>query len=203
MRPHRGKMAHSRQPLTAAAVLTFAMAAALLLLLALHGLVAEKIQREEQRYRTEAMRALLTTTAHNTPLPPPLPLSRQLAHSRLIALYPIYAGKRQTALLIQAVAEDGYNGAIELLFAYYRQQPAATTQTPPLRVLRHRETAGITDFLTRQQAERAYDGVSGATISATAIRRAAASVGDWVRACLRWSEAQRQQPAADYLIQGC
>ena len=67
--------------------------------------------------------------------------------------------------------------------AIFRLSSLSTRQgLHDLRIAQHRETPGIADFLNDETGgRRALDGVSGATISAAAIRLASQEVGLWIK----------------------
>ena len=84
------------------------------------------------------------------------------------------------AIVTRAVAKDGYNGEIEFIIAF-----AVNEGIAGVRVLRHRETPGIADFLNDENgAQQSLDGVAGATITSEAMR---AAVGD----LLKWSGVEQ------------
>lgn len=90
------------------------------------------------------------------------------------------------AIVARAVAKDGYNGDIDLIIAF-----AVNEGVAGVRVLRHRETPGIADFLDDENgAQQSLDGVAGATITSEAMRAAVADL-------LKWSGAQQGALRAD------
>lgn len=171
-----------------AAVLAAVMGAALLLVLALYALLAQDIRAHQHAYATQQLRSLQQELAPDAALPDaPIRLTQPLPASRLHALYALYAGDKLAAVLVHAEALDGYQGGIDLLLGV---TPAATA--PRLRVLRHQETPGLADFLNHTPQD-AYDGVSGASISATALTRTATAVQQWLTRCLRWQAVRGEE----------
>lgn len=166
-------MAHLKHPALVLAVVT---GLSLLPLLLLGQWGSAQIAANQRDYQIRQMQAVLSDIPYDTVLPPPaLQPDATLPDTQIRALYPVYHRQRLSALVVHAVAQDGYNGDITLLLAYR----SGTTHPAALRVLDHRETAGLADFLG-EAPQQAFDGVSGATISAAAVTRSADAVGQWL-----------------------
>ena len=90
----------------------------------------------------------------------------------------VYAGRRDGAIefLVFEIAADGYGGAIEFLAGFDR-----AGRLLDIRVLRHRETPGLGDFIDGDGARRSIDGVSGATITARAVAQPTRQIGAFLR----------------------
>lgn len=184
----------------AALALAAITAAALALVLTLHAFTADTIRAHRAAHATAQLRAILAAADYAGALPAALPADRALPAAQLLALYPAYQRGKLIAVVAHAAATDGYNGSIELLLATRRGQ-----RRPLLRVLQHRETAGIADFLAAD-ADRAFDGVSGATITATALLRAEEQLRGWLQNCINWQARHSNSAAAatsDLLQPGC
>ena len=173
-----------------AALLATTMALALAVLSVLYALLADDIRASQHEYETAQLHTLLTAVAPAATLPPPLTLAATLPTSNLQRLYPLYQDGKLVAAILQVWTASGYNGDISLLMAHRRNDEKML-----LRVLQHRETPGITEFLNAAP-EQAYDGVSGATISANTIRQTAAEVQTWVKDCMHWAARVGEPPLA-------
>jgi electron transport complex protein RnfG len=94
-----------------------------------------------------------------------------------------------TTWLFTRTEVDGYAGPIYLTALWRVSQASGDTQGLSMRVIAHRETPGIGDFIdhtrspwitdldnTSAQAYAQLDAVSGATITSNAIKRAASEI---------------------------
>ncbi len=81
---------------------------------------------------------------------------------------------KPAAVVARAIAKNGYGGEMEFIAAF------AEGGAFGARVVRHRETPGIADFLQKPGgAKKALDGVSGATITSDALARAVGDLEKW------------------------
>ena len=154
------------------------MLAAALALAAAAGL--EELWREttaknraayEQKLLSETLSGVrydrLAAVPQNTlPAPPPL----------ILAVWRAEQNGRAAALAVRAQTR-GYGGMIVFIAAFGENGKRLQT-----RIVRHRETPGIADFLSAPDGgEKAIDGVSGATITSTAVSAAVQQIGAWLR----------------------
>ena len=99
----------------------------------------------------------------------------KLAGGKVIRLWRVWLADDIVAVVAQAMRDT----AMRRYFAYHRFHRQGLHD---LRIAQHRETPGIADFLNDETGgRRALDGVSGATISAAAIRLASQEVGLWIK----------------------
>ncbi|MCH9758093.1 MAG: FMN-binding protein [Proteobacteria bacterium] len=187
-----------------AIVLALVTAATLLFVLLIHALLADKIATHRHAYEIRQMQALLVNVTHDTALPPPaITLNISLADTRLRTLYPIYHQQQLTALLLHSDALAGYNAPIELLFAFQPPHTQGLQPPPQIRVLQHQETAGISDFLKQPHYPDIAAGISGATISATAITQTASALENWLALCVDWQAEVTNSPLHAPLSVAC
>lgn len=163
----------TRHPST---VLALVMGTAVTTVLLLSHLASPTIASHHRAHITAQTRAILATIPHDLPLPPLQPTDHSLPTAHINATATVTHRGRHTATLIRATT-NGYNGDITILLAY--RHPIQKSLPPALRILSHTETPGITHFLKKTPA-RAYDGVTGATITATAITRATQEITTWL-----------------------
>lgn len=113
--------------------------------------------------RAEALRAelgeLVPPTLHDQPLDQGVAVLRAEALGQgEQKLYRALLKGKVTAVLITAVAADGYNGAIRLLLAV-----SADQEILGVRVLEHRETPGLGDAIERRKSDW-VDGFAGRSL---------------------------------------
>lgn len=170
-----------RHPSTVFAVV---VAVALAAVFAASEWLGEEIEKNRIAYRQQLIESLLVGVAHDEVTALPAAAQAALPSARISGLSAVWQDGRVVALIIDATALRGYGGEIEFLLALRRGKLGAL---PSLRVLRHRETPGIADFLTTERVSEVFDGVSGATISSTALSQAAAEISDWAADCFDWT----------------
>ena len=127
-----------------------------------------------------------------------VPGQPRFGHPKRVALYRARLAGRPVAAIIEATAEDGYNGAIRLLVALWVDATVAA-----VRVISHQETPGLGDRIEARRSDwidqfagrslhnpdRAmwgvkrdggyFDQLSGATITARAVVRTVAETVDY------------------------
>lgn len=104
--------------------------------------------------------------------PPPVFAARRddLPSARIVALACI----NDNVFVIRGAAKGGYGGDIEFVVSFINGT------TGGIRIIRHRETPGIADFLdTAEGGKKAMDGVAGATITSGAMTKAIAAIIQW------------------------
>ena len=166
-------------------VLSAAVAFALAIVLTLASLLADTIDDNRRRYRQQQIQAALNGIAHDAILPA-IALQVRLPTAHIQSLIVIKKKGQAVAVVLRVVATGGYNGDITTLLAIRADDHAAV---PTLRILAHRETPGIADFLNTPRAQTVFDGVSGATITANAITDAATAAKDWLNDSFDWRTA--------------
>ena len=83
----------------------------------------------------------------------------------------------KTAAIVVRGSVDGYSG--EIIFVAAFNINGVRIQS---RIARHVETPGIGDFLSAPDGgERAIQGVSGATITSTAVASGVREIGEWIK----------------------
>ena len=160
-----------------AGALGLAAAVGLFSTLLLWSFNGEKIMAQRQ---AEKKRLMLETLSDINRDRPPVEwlhdLPANLPATKVIRIWRVWLANDIVAVVAQANAQYGYGGDISLIIAFTQHGLHG------LRIVRHRETPGIADFLNDETGGRkALDGVSGATISATAIQLASQEVGRWIK----------------------
>ena len=165
----------------AALILCVAAAAAIAVLLALRHLARDAIEQNQRAFAAAQIEAA-AGGANFDSISPRIDL-RALADSdsaalRALGARAVYAGRRDGAIefLVFEIAADGYGGAIEFLAGFDR-----AGRLLDIRVLRHRETPGLGDFIDGNGARQSIDGVSGATITAGAVAQPTRQIGAFLR----------------------
>lgn len=177
-------MAVAVTEIRAAAALTAVAAGAIAILLAVNAVLQDTAAaRHADNERRQTAAVLTGVDYDNDILATQRAIAITLTAVRINALTAATENGQAAAVVAHVDAPNGYGGAIALLFAIRRDAPAAR---PALRILRHRETPGLADFLKTTRGREIYDGVSGATITATAIRAAVDEAAMWLRNCLDW-----------------
>lgn len=163
------------------------VATATALVLAISAGFEEKIKRQRADEQRLLIATMLAGVAHDNDIATAwsaLSVNTATAHIEAAAF--ARRGAAAAALIVRARAQKAYGGPITFLLMTTPQADAL----PRLRVLKHSETPGIADFLNDDDISGVYDGVSGATISAAALARAALDIKQWVAACVRWRQSE-------------
>lgn len=198
----------ARRALRSAATLTAAAAVAVALVAVVHDRARPYIEASQRAERLQQLTEILGDVAYdNDPLADTVRVHdpEYLGTSAPVTAYRVRHGGQPVAVLLSAVAPDGYSGAIHLLVAI-----DAHGRVLGARVLEHRETPGLGDFIESRRSHwiRRFDGHSlghaplvrwqvrkdggefdqftGATVTSRAVVHA-------VRDALRCFERQRTQ----------
>jgi len=156
---HGGKSA-VRGALRAAIVLTVAAVVAVGIVAVVHDRARPWIEASQRAQRLEQLAAVLGGIAYdNDPLEDAL-LVRDpelLGTSEALLAHRVRKDGQPVAVLLNVVAPDGYSGAIRLLVAIDAQGTVLG-----VRVLEHRETPGLGDFIEARRSDwiRGFDGRS-------------------------------------------
>ena len=146
-----------------------------------------KIKQQRADYQRRQTTAMLAGIAHDNNVSAAWQmLSVKVPTADVVAATFARHNNVAVALVVRANAKNGYGGPITFLLMTKPQ----TEALPRLRVLKHLETPGIADFLNEADISRVYDGVSGATISATALALAAMDIKEWAENCVRWENGE-------------
>ncbi|HEX5755995.1 MAG TPA: RnfABCDGE type electron transport complex subunit G [Arenimonas sp.] len=188
-----------RSALQAGALLGLAALLASALLAGVHVLSRERIADGEQRLQWQALTEVLPADRHDNDLLASR-IEVEATHWLGAGTHPLYRGRRDDqpqALVLEAIANDGYNGDIRLLLAI-----GSNGRLLGLRILAHGETPGLGDAIARPDWQSQFlgnaldapphpawrlrgddgriDALTGATISSQAllgaVRRALAFV---------------------------
>ena len=166
----------------AALILCVAAATAIAVLLALRHLARDAIEQNQRAFAVAQIEAAAGGADFDS-ISPRIDLRALAAAPTAAALRDlgaraVYAGRRDGAIefLVFEIAADGYGGAIEFLAGFDR-----AGRLLDIRVLRHRETPGLGDFIDGDGARRSIDGVSGATITARAVAQPTRQIGAFLR----------------------
>ena len=197
-----------RRALLAGATLALAAVAAVGLVALVHDRAQPYIDASRRAERLRQLTAILGDTAYdNDPLMDTLPVRdpEYLGTTDTLTAHRVRLGGQPVAVLLNVVAPDGYTGAIRLLVAVDAQG-----RVLGVRVLAHRETPGLGDFIEERRSDwiRRCDGRSlddppparwlvrkdggdfdqytGATVTSRAVVRA-------VRNALTYFERHREQ----------
>lgn len=157
-------------------VLMSVLAVALATLAGLQALWGETIWSNRQNYE----RQLLAETLHGVTYERLIAVTQEALPIRLASVDIISRWRAQyqqnTVATVVRARVTGYGGEIVFVVAFDRQGRRLQS-----RIVRHAETPGIADFLTRADgAEQAIDGVSGATITSHAVAAAVREVARWM-----------------------
>jgi electron transport complex protein RnfG len=156
---HDGKSA-ARGALRAAAVLAVAAVVAVGIVAVVHDRALPWIEASQRAQRLEQLAAVLGGIAYdNDPLEDTL-LVRDpelLGTTETLPAHRVRKDGQPVAMLLNVVAPDGYSGAIRLLVAIDAQGTVLG-----VRVLEHRETPGLGDFIEARRSDwiRGFDGRS-------------------------------------------
>jgi len=150
--PHR--------PWRTAAILALAGVAAVGVVALVHDLAQPRIEASQRAQRTAQLTAVLGTLPYdNDPLADAIELRdpELLGTAQAVTSYRVRRAGRPVAVLLNAVAPDGYSGAIRLLVAI---DPSGTLIG--VRVVEHRETPGLGDWIELRRSDwiRSFDGRS-------------------------------------------
>ena len=140
-----------RRAARAVAVLVAASAVAVGLVAIVHDLAEPRIEASRQAQRLAQLTAVLGNVAYdNDPLTDTLAVRdpELLGTDETLTAHRVRLGGRTLAVLLGAVAPDGYSGAIRLLIAI-----GADGRVLGVRVLEHRETPGLGDFIEARRSD--------------------------------------------------
>jgi electron transport complex protein RnfG len=141
----------AQRAMHAAAVLAVAAAVAVGLVALVHDRARPQIEASQRAQRLEQLTAVLGSIEYdNDPLVDTL-LVRDpelLGTSEPLLAHRVRRGGQPVALLLNVVAPDGYSGAIQLLVAI-----DAEGRLLGVRVLQHRETPGLGDFIEARRSD--------------------------------------------------
>ncbi|MGI9338280.1 MAG: FMN-binding protein [Gammaproteobacteria bacterium] len=163
-----------RSALRAGIFFSAALSGGALFVIMLWTMFGDTITSAREEYVVKLARETLTAGTH---YPPPVftPRPEDLPTARIIAIACISAD----AVVIRGAAKKGYGGDIEFVISFIGDD------TGGIRIIRHRETPGIADFLnTPEGGKQSIDGIAGATITSAAMTMALADV-------LKWREQMR------------
>ena len=135
------------------------------------------VRIEEQRQSEKERLMLETLFGIDYDKPPMLwrrDLPIELPAATVRKLWRVTQAEDVVAVVVFADAKNGYNGIISVMMSF------TAKGLHDLRVVHHRETPGVADFLN--DGDRSMvDGVSGATISTAALGGAARDLWDLVK----------------------
>ena len=140
-----------RRAARAVAVLVAASVVAVGLVAIVHDLAEPRIEASRQAQRLAQLTAVLGNVAYdNDPLTDTLAVRdpELLGTDETLTAHRVRLGGRTLAVLLGAVAPDGYSGAIRLLIAI-----GADGRVLGVRVLEHRETPGLGDFIETRRSD--------------------------------------------------
>jgi electron transport complex protein RnfG len=140
-----------RRAARAVAVLVAASVVAVGLVAIVHDLAEPRIEASRQAQRLAQLTAVLGNVAYdNDPLTDTLAVRdpELLGTDETLTAHRVRLGGRTLAVLLGAVAPDGYSGAIRLLIAI-----GADGRVLGVRVLEHRETPGLGDFIEARRSD--------------------------------------------------
>jgi len=140
-----------RRAARAVAVLVAASVVAVGLVAIVHDLAEPRIEASRQVQRLAQLTAVLGNVAYdNDPLTDTLAVRdpELLGTDETLTAHRVRRGGRTLAVLLGAVAPDGYSGAIRLLIAI-----GADGRVLGVRVLEHRETPGLGDFIEARRSD--------------------------------------------------
>ena len=149
-----------RRALRAAAALAVAAVAAVGLVTLVHEQARPAIEASQRAERLRQLTAVLGDLEYdNDPLTDTLQVRdpELLGGAGAVTVHRVRLGGRPVAVLLPAVAPDGYSGAIRLLVAI-----DAGGRLLGVRVLEHREAPGLGDFIELRRSDwiRHFDGRS-------------------------------------------
>ena len=156
---HGSKVAAGRA-LRAAVVLAIAATVAVGVVAVVHDLALPRIEASQRAQRLEQLTTVLGSIAYdNDPLEDTVQVRdpELLGTIEALTAHRVRKGGQPVAVLLNAVAPDGYSGAIRLLVAIDAQGKVLG-----VRVLEHRETPGLGDFIEARRSDwiRGFDGRS-------------------------------------------
>lgn len=149
-----------RRAIRAAAVLASAAVIAVSLVALVHDRAQPAIEASQRAERLRQLTAILGDVAYdNDPAADTVAVHDPecLGTSDAVVAHRVRLGGRPVAVLLNVVAPDGYTGAIHLLVAI-----GAAGHVLGVRVLEHRETPGLGDFIEERRSDwiHRFDGRS-------------------------------------------
>lgn len=156
----RGADTARPRPWRTAAILALAGAVAVGLVALVHDLAQPRIEASRRAQRIAELTAVLGALPYdNDPLADAIALRdpELLGTAQAVTAYRVRRAGQPVAVLLNAVAPDGYSGAIRLLVAI---DPSGALIG--VRVVEHRETPGLGDWIDLRRSEwiRSFDGRS-------------------------------------------
>ena len=158
-----------------AAALAAAMAGALAAVFVLYWIFGDTIAQNRRHYENQLAHEVLRA-AYPDRIEAKVPLRIILPKANIRA---VWRARRHEQIIAAAILAEarGYGGVMEFVAAFDQQGNLLTA-----RIVRHRETPGIADFLSQDDGVmRAIDGVSGATVTSHAIATAQRDISRWLR----------------------
>ena len=146
-----GSESPARRAVRAALVLTVAAIVAVGLVAIVHDRAQPQIEASRRAQQLEQLTAILGDVAYdNDPLTDTLLLRdpEYLGADEPLAAHRVRRGDEPVAVLLNAVAPDGYSGKLRLLVAVDAQG-----RLLGVRVLEHRETPGLGDFVEERRTD--------------------------------------------------
>jgi electron transport complex protein RnfG len=155
-----GDESPARSASRSAVVLAVAAVLAVGLVALVHDLARPQIEASQRAARLQQLTSMLGTLAYdNDPLADTLLLRdpQYLGTAEELVAHRVRRAGQPVAVLLNAVAPDGYSGAIHLLVAI-----AADGELIGVRVLEHHETPGLGDFIEERRSHwiHGFDGRS-------------------------------------------
>ncbi|MBK1735034.1 hypothetical protein CKO15_06995 [Halorhodospira abdelmalekii] len=191
-------------------VLAIFVGLGLTLVAGVYELTRDRILAAEQQVVLDRLEAVLPTGYDNEPADAHFERPSPIAGGPPARVYPAYAGERYLGAAIEAETPEGYAGPIRLLVGIDAEQ-----QVVAVRVISHRETPGLGDGIEASRSDwieafagrtlgdpeaaewklrgdgGAFDGITGATVSARAV---VAAVRQVLEAVAADPEAFRGEP---------
>ena len=162
-------------PLKHALALAAALAIALTLTTVFNRLWREDIDSNRRDYHQRLLSEVLYGVEHQK-LVREDPAAVSTKTSRVLELWQAEL-RGETAAIVVRASVDGYSG--EIIFVAAFDTNGVRIQS---RIARHVETPGIGGFLSAPDGgERAIQGVSGATITSTAVAGGVGEIGEWIK----------------------
>jgi electron transport complex protein RnfG len=141
----------ARRSLRAAVALTISAVVAVAVVAVVHDRAEPRIEASRIAAQRQQLTAVLGNVAYdNDPLTDTVLVHdpEYLGTDAAVTVYRVRRGGEPVALLLQAVAPDGYSGALRLLVAIDAQG-----RLIGVRVLEHRETPGLGDFVEERRTD--------------------------------------------------
>lgn len=150
-----------------------------------HYVLNKKITHAEQEYYNNQLKTLLKKINYNNNI---LKTKKNINNNKHVkALYTAKYNNIPTAVIVEAVTPDGYNGDIKLLVSIeLKNKNIYNNRISDIKVLQHQETPGLGDkiesnrsnWITHFYGENSVDtinnvdSITGATITSNAVKDA-------------------------------